>query len=61
MDPTTTVVVTTSSQLATWLSKVNAPASRRWFSSSFRVGTNAAVSAPSPRRRRNRLGRVEAV
>ena len=48
-------------QLATSLTSRRAPASPFFRVSSCRVGTNAAVSAPSPSSRRNRLGKVKAV
>src|SRR5258708_5287239 len=57
---TTTAVVTTSSQLDTLVTSENAPARCLCSSSWLMVGTKAAVSAPSPSRRRNRLGSVKA-
>ena len=61
MATTTIVSVTKPSQLATWFINTNAPAFCRAASSSLRVGTIAAVSAPSPSKRRNRFGSVNAV
>ena len=53
--------LTTASQLATLLSNANAPARSRSCNSACNVGTNAAVNAPSPSRRRNRFGKLKAV
>ena len=57
----TRIPVVTKSQLATWLTKRNAPARSRACNSSCSVGTSAAVSAPSPNNRRKRFGSVNAV
>ena len=52
---------TRQSQLVTVLTNANAPARCRACNSSFNVGTKAAVSAPSPSKRRKRFGSVNAV
>src|SRR5690606_10931263 len=51
---------TTSSQLVTLLTRAKAAVRWRCSNSCVRVGTKAAVSAPSPSRRRKRLGSVKA-
>ena len=61
MAPLTISNVTNPNQLAIWFTMSNAAGCRPAANSSFRVGTNAAVSAPSPNSRRNKFGNVNAV
>jgi hypothetical protein len=57
----TSEVVTTSSQEATFDRRTKVPARPFAWSSSWSVGTKAAVMDPSARSRRKRFGRIHAV